>query len=214
MNVTWLPPGSCAVRVPFKATFSFVEKVRLPGTGLGETVPPEPVPSTGLGDPPPPPPQALMPTISPPTMIVRLQARISDSRTSCSVLPYEARYCHSCRNMFRCVAQLQHRCAAKLTSAGRSVECHVARNPGAQRLYWGAPTLRCSPWNPLTRGPREGSNYGPLLVLTARFKQEPRAPFGLINPVLDEAGGGDIPHLIHHVVHFAQPCGEGLVVLA
>src|SRR5579871_2774942 len=48
----------------------------------------------------------------------------------------------------------------------------------------------------------------------ARFEQEPGSPLGLVDPVLDQAGGRDVSMLIAHIVHLAQSGGERLVVLA
>src|SRR5581483_7184299 len=73
-NVTCPPPGSVAVSVPVKATFSFVVKLNIPRTGLGD--PP----------PPPPPPHAANPTATIAGRLVRKKARTSCSNTSCSVL--------------------------------------------------------------------------------------------------------------------------------
>jgi len=39
----------------------------------------------------------------------------------------------------------------------------------------------------------------------ARLEQEPGAPLGLVDPVLDQAGGRDIAQLIDQVVDLAQP---------
>src|SRR5580698_5615477 len=47
-----------------------------------------------------------------------------------------------------------------------------------------------------------------------RLEEEPGAPLGLVNPVLDEARGCDVAYLVDDVVHLAQARGEALIVLA
>src|SRR5271156_3487951 len=52
------------------------------------------------------------------------------------------------------------------------------------------------------------------ISVPTRLEQEPGAPLGLVDPVLDEARGGDVAHLVDDVVHLAQARGEALIVLA
>src|ERR1700730_16225190 len=46
----------------------------------------------------------------------------------------------------------------------------------------------------------------------ARLEEEPDAPFGFVNPNLNEAGGGNIPPFLADVVNFSQPACKRLVV--
>src|SRR3954470_3393129 len=53
-----------------------------------------------------------------------------------------------------------------------------------------------------------------LVAAAARLVQEPDAPFRLVDPHLEEAGGGDIAALVAHAVRRAHGSGKPLVVFA
>src|ERR1700733_11926369 len=52
------------------------------------------------------------------------------------------------------------------------------------------------------------------IPVPTRLEQEPGAPLSLVDPVLDEARGGDVAYLVDDVVHLAQARREALIVLA
>jgi len=41
-----------------------------------------------------------------------------------------------------------------------------------------------------------------------RFEQEPRTPFGLVDPILNEARGSDIAKPVDYIVYLPKPTGE------
>src|SRR5581483_8200995 len=53
-----------------------------------------------------------------------------------------------------------------------------------------------------------------LVAAAARFVEEPDAPFRLVDPYLEQAGGGDIAALVAYAVGGAHRGGKALVVLA
>jgi len=55
-------------------------------------------------------------------------------------------------------------------------------------------------------------NYQPRLVVL-RLRQEPGAPFSLIDPILDQAGRSDVVVLITNLVRSAQKFYQLLVIL-
>src|SRR6266513_3987341 len=59
----------------------------------------------------------------------------------------------------------------------------------------------------------DGSRFAGL-CLASSLEQKPGASLGLVDPDLDQAGGGDVAMFLADVVRFAQTRGELLVVLA
>jgi len=55
---------------------------------------------------------------------------------------------------------------------------------------------------------------GSPLAMTRGLKQEPGAPLGFVDPVFQQACGGDIAVLVAKAVELAHVHGEPLVVLA
>src|SRR3954463_12962971 len=61
----------------------------------------------------------------------------------------------------------------------------------------------------------EASKSMPTRHLTAAgLEQEPRSPFRLINPYLDQARGGDIAMFLAYVMRLSQSSCQRLVVFA
>src|SRR5204862_4066008 len=65
----------------------------------------------------------------------------------------------------------------------------------------------------VTRSLRGCSRFAGL-CLPSSLEQKPGTSLGLVDPDLDQAGGGDVAMFLADVVHFAQTRGELLVVLA
>ena len=52
------------------------------------------------------------------------------------------------------------------------------------------------------------------ITLSARLEQEPDPLFSLVDPIFQEACGGDIPVLVANAVRFPHACRQLLVVVA
>src|SRR5579859_18864 len=79
------------------------------------------------------------------------------------------------------------------------------RRPAREGPAWPAPTMMAS------KRCMAGLSFG---LAAAGFVEEPDAAFGFVDPILDQAGGGDVAMLVAQIVDDAHAGGQRDVLFA